>query len=90
MCGMKPYDKMLNMNKNAEKQKRFRDKRKNLGRKELRAYVNTTTIESYSELSKVTGWSDTELVNNALRLTYAAYHCGQIKLLNEWLKEHKR
>lgn len=78
------------MNKNAEKQKRFRERRKEAGRKELRGYLNDTTLGSYEELSELTKWSDTELINNALRLTFAAYKCGQIKLLTEWLKEHER
>ncbi len=78
------------MNKNAEKQKRFRDKRKMEGRKEVRGYLSNTAADSYNELTEITEWSDADLINNALRLTLAAYHCGQIKLLNEWLKEHKR
>lgn len=78
------------MNKNAVKQKRFRERRKDEGRKEIRGYLNETSLKSYDELSKLTHWSDAELLNNALRLTYAAYKCGQIKLLNEWLKEHER
>ena len=77
------------MNKNAEKQKRFRDKRKQSGKKELRGYVNDEALSAYQELSELTGWSDAELINNALRLTYAAYHCGQVKLLSQWIKEHK-
>ena len=76
------------MSKNAEKQKRFRERRKQSGRKEIRGYVNDEAVSAYRELSQITGWSDAELINNALRLTYAAYHCGQIKLLTEWLKEH--
>ena len=78
------------MNKNAVKQKRFRERRKDEGRKEIRGYLNETSLKSYGELSELTHWSDAELLNNALRLTYAAYKCGQIKLLNEWLKEHER
>jgi len=29
-------------------------------------------------------------VSNSVRLMYAAYKCGQIKLLNEWLRKNNR
>jgi len=78
------------LNKNAEKQKRYRERQKRKGMKEVRGYVTTEAMDSYQELSEKTGWTDSELLTNALRVTYAAYKCGQIKLLNQWLKENNR
>lgn len=78
------------LNKNAEKQKRYRERQKQKGMKEVRGYVTTEAMDSYQELSEKTGWTDSELLTNALRVTYAAYKCGQIKLLNQWLKENNR
>ena len=75
---------------NAEKQKRFRDKQKDKGKKQLRGYVTPQARDCYKELSVKTKWTDSELLSNALRITYAAYKCGQIKLLNEWLKDHDK
>jgi len=75
---------------NAEKQKRFRDKQKEKGKKQVRGYVNPQAMDCYQELSDKTGWTDSEMLSNALRITYAAYKCGQIKLLNEWLKDHDK
>lgn len=83
----------MNKNKatlNAEKQRKYRQRQKELGHKQVRGYVNTEAMECYSEIREKTGWTDNEVLSNALRITYAAYRCGQIKLLNEWLKDHKR
>ena len=75
---------------NAEKQKRFREKQKAEGKKLVRGYINKDALRCYQELQTKTGWSDTELLSNSLRITFAAYKCGQIKLLNEWLKKNQK
>ena len=77
-------------NANAEKQRRFRERQKALGKKQVRGYITPEAKTCYDELVEKTHWSDSEILSNALRLTYAAYRCGQIKLLNEWLKDHDR
>jgi hypothetical protein len=82
--------KVKKVNANAEKQKRFRSKQKELGKKMVRGYVSSQAMECYDEISVKTGWTDSEVLSNALRITYAAYKCGQIKLLNEWLKDHNK
>jgi len=73
---------------NAEKQKRYREKQKELGRKQVRGYISVEASQCYQEISEKTGWTDNEILSNALRITYAAYKCGQIKLLNQWLTDH--
>ncbi|MCV2884159.1 hypothetical protein OE749_05590 [Aestuariibacter sp. AA17] len=78
------------MNKNAEKQKRYRLRQKEIGKKQVRGYIEPKAIECYEELREKTGWSDNEILSNSLRITYAAYRCGQIKLLNAWLKENEK
>ncbi|WP_416308673.1 hypothetical protein [Neptunicella sp. SCSIO 80796] len=78
------------LNANAEKQRRYRDRQKLKGKKELRGYVTPEAQQCYQDLADKSGWTDSELLSNALRITYAAYKCGQIKLLNEWLKDHGR
>ncbi|GAA6183349.1 MULTISPECIES: hypothetical protein [Alteromonadaceae] len=75
---------------NAEKQKRYRQRQKELGHKQVRGYVTKDAMSCYNEIRDKTKWTDNEVLSNALRITYAAYKCGQIKLLNEWLKDHKR
>lgn len=75
---------------NAEKQKRYRQRQKELGRKQVRGYISQEATFCYKEISDKTGWTDNEILSNALRITYAAYKCGQIKLLNEWLKDHEK
>jgi hypothetical protein len=75
---------------NAEKQKRFRDKQKEKGKKQVRGYVTPEAMMCYEEISEKTNWTDSEILTNSLRITYAAYKCGQIKLLNEWLKDHHK
>ncbi|MCW8092308.1 hypothetical protein [Alteromonas sp. ASW11-130] len=75
---------------NAEKQRRFRERQKQAGKKMIRGYVSPQAQICYDEIREKTGWSDSETLSNALRVLFAAYKCGQIKLLNEWLKDHKR
>ncbi len=75
------------MSANAEKQKRFREKQKSLGKKLIRGYVTPAAMENYKEIVEKTGWSDSDVLSNALRITFAAYKNGQIRLLNQWLKE---
>ncbi|MDN4501483.1 hypothetical protein QX776_03685 [Alteromonadaceae bacterium BrNp21-10] len=77
-------------NANAEKQRRFRERQRDKGKKEVRGYVSVEAQKCYQDLAEKTGWSDSELLTNALRITYAAHKCGQIKLLSEWLKQHQR
>lgn len=73
---------------NAEKQKRFRDRQKASGKKQVRGYVDTQALECYDQIRDITEWTDSEILSNALKITYAAYKCGQIKLLNSWLKQN--
>ena len=75
---------------NAEKQKRFRERQKEAGKKQVRGYVSPEALSCYEEIQQKTGWSDSEILSKSIRLMFAAYKCGQIKLLNEWLKDHKR
>ena len=72
---------------NAEKQKRFREKQKSLGKKMVRGYVTPAAMENYKEIVAKTGWTDSDVLSNALRITFAAYKNGQIRLLNQWLTE---
>jgi hypothetical protein len=80
----------LKVNPNAEKQRRFRQRQKDLGKKQVRGYVTSQAMSCYQEISDKTGWTDSEILSNSLRITLAAYKCGQIKLLNEWLKDHDK
>lgn len=75
-------------NKNAEKQKRFRERQKNKGQKEVRGYLTPEALECYKRLSEQTGWTDSVLLSNTVRLAYASYKKGQIQLLNQWLKQN--
>jgi hypothetical protein len=75
------------MSANAEKQKRFREKQKSLGKKLIRGYVTPAAMDNYREIVEKTGWTDSDVLSNALRITFAAYKNGQIRLLNQWLKE---
>ncbi len=77
-------------NANAEKQARFRERQKLKGKKQVRGYVSPEAMACYEEIAKKTNWTDSEILTNSLRITYAAYKCGQIKLLNEWLKDHEK
>lgn len=74
---------------NAEKQQRYRDRQKEKGMKEMRGYLSTEAKECYKLISEQTNWSDSVILSNAVRLTYAAYKNGQIGLLNNWLNENK-
>ena len=82
-------DKSNALKKNAEKQKRFREKQKQLGKKHVRSYLSPEATKCYEEIQQVTQWTDNDILNNALRITFAAYKKGQINLLNQWLKENK-
>ncbi|MEC8373759.1 MAG: hypothetical protein VXZ36_02440 [Pseudomonadota bacterium] len=75
---------------NADKQKRFRERQKEAGKKLVRGYVSPEAKACYDEIRDKTGWTDSEAMSNAMRLMYAAYKCGQIKLLNEWLRKNNR
>ena len=75
---------------NAEKQKRFRERQKQQGKKLLRGYITPEAMACYKDIGEKTHWNDSEVLSNALRITYAAYKCGQIKLLTRWLKDHDR
>jgi hypothetical protein len=79
------YAKQLNAN--AEKQKRFREKQKALGKKLVRGYITPEAMDNYKEIVDKTGWTDNDIINNSLRITYAAYRNGQIRFLNKWLLE---
>ena len=81
-------DKKINVN--AEKQSRYRQRQKDIGNKQVRGYITKDAMKSYEEIREKTGWTDNEVLSNSLRITFAAYKCGQIKLLNEWLKDHSR
>jgi hypothetical protein len=81
-------NKKTNESKNALKQKRFRERQKLNGKRLIRGYVTSDAQDCYNNIREKTGWTDSEVLNNSLRITYAAYKCGQIKLLNEWLKEN--
>lgn len=83
-------NKKSNPSANAEKQRRFRERQKAAGKKLVRGYVTSDAMKCYDEIREKTGWSDSDVLSNSLRLMYAAYKCGQIKLLNEWLKDHGR
>lgn len=74
---------------NAEKQKRYRDKQKERGLQEMRGYMSPEAKHCYKLISEQTNWSDSVILSNAVRLTYAAYKNGQIGLLNSWLKNNK-
>ncbi len=52
--------------------------------------ISPEALQCYDELKEKTGWSDEDMVSNAIRLMYASYRCGQVRLLNEWLKDHNR
>ncbi|GHE82275.1 hypothetical protein [Thalassotalea profundi] len=74
---------------NAEKQKRYRERQKSKGKQELRGYLTPEARECYQLISEQTGWSDSIILSNAVRLTYAAYKNGQIGLLNNWLTKNE-
>jgi hypothetical protein len=73
---------------NAEKQKRFRDKKKLEGYREHRGYLSPEAQKCYKLIAEQAQWSDSVILSNAIRLTYAAYKNGQIGLLNNWLNKN--
>jgi hypothetical protein len=73
---------------NAEKQKRYRDRQKESGKKEMRGYLSPEAQNCYELIAEQTKWTDSVILSNAVRLTYAAYKNGQIGLLNNWLNKH--
>ena len=85
-------EKKINKSKaltNAEKQQRYRERQKAKGKKEMRGYLSKEALVCYQLIQEQTNWSDSIILSNAVRLTYAAYKNGQIGLLNNWLNEHK-
>ena len=74
----------------ADKQRRFRERQKEAGKKLVRGYVSPEAKACYDEIREKTGWTDSEAMSNAMRLMYASYKCGQIKLLTEWLRKNNR
>ena len=74
---------------NAEKQKRYRERQKERGLQEMRGYMSPEAKHCYKLISEQTNWSDSVILSNAVRLTYAAYKNGQVGLLNSWLKNNK-
>lgn len=75
---------------NAEKQKRYREKKEKLGKKEVRGYLTEEAQTCLNEIKELTDWDDSTILSNAIRLTYAAQKCGQIKLLNSWLVKNEK
>ena len=75
---------------NAEKQKNYRERKKAKGLQEMRGYLTPEAQLCHQELAQVTGWDDSKLLSNALRLALAAYKRGQISLLNDWLEKNNR
>ena len=75
---------------NAEKQKRYREKKEKLGKKEVRGYLTEEAQTCLNEIKEMTSWDDSTILSNAIRLTYAAQKCGQVKLLNSWLVKNKK
>ncbi len=74
---------------NAEKQRRYRERQKEKGKQEMRGYLSPEAKKCYQMIAEQTGWNDSVILSNALRLTYAAYKNGQIGLLNSWLNKHE-
>ncbi|MEW6992296.1 hypothetical protein AADZ91_16625 [Colwelliaceae bacterium 6441] len=74
---------------NAEKQKRYRERQKERGKQEMRGYLSPEAKKCYQLISEQTGWNDSVILSNAVRLTYSAYKNGQIGLLNSWLTKNK-
>tara|TARA_R110000737_G_scaffold347583_1_gene379406 strand:+ start:34 stop:333 length:300 start_codon:yes stop_codon:yes gene_type:complete len=73
---------------NAEKQKRYRERQKERGKKEMRGYLSPQAQKCYELIAEQTKWNDSIILSNAVRLTYAAYKNGQIGLLNSWLNKN--
>jgi len=83
---MHPKKKALT---NAEKQKNYRERQKERGMKEMRGYLSEEALVCYKLIADQTQWSDSVILSNAVRLTYAAYKNGQVGLLNSWLNDHE-
>ena len=75
---------------NAEKQKRYRERQKAQGKKMVRGYITPEAMDNYKEIVEKTNWNDSDILSNSLRITYAAYKNGQIRLLNKWLQDDDR
>jgi hypothetical protein len=75
---------------NAEKQKRYRERQKSLGKKMVRGYITPEAMDNYKEIVEKTNWTDSDILSNSLRITYAAYKNGQIRHLNKWLEDDDR
>jgi len=75
---------------NAEKQKRYRERKAEQGRKEVRGYLSPEAKNCFEEIRELTDWDDSTILSNAIRLTYAAQQCGQVKILNSWLVKNKK
>ena len=75
---------------NAEKQKRYREKKAQQGKKEVRGYLTPEAQHCLTDIQKLTGWDDSTILSNAIRLTYAAQQCGQVKIFNSWLVKNKK
>ena len=54
----------------------------------MRGYLSEEALACYELIAEQTKWSDSVILSNAVRLTYAAYKNGQIGLLNNWLKQN--
>lgn len=80
----------MSESKNAEKQRRYRQRQKEKGQKEVRGYLTAEAQACLTDLEKITGWTDSKMLSNSIRLTYAAYKCGQIGLLNNWLVKNDK
>ena len=76
--------------KNAEKQRRFRERQKEKGRREVRGYLTPEAQQCFDELQQITHWTDSKMLSNAVRLAYAAYKCGQVGLLSNYLIKHNK
>lgn len=74
---------------NAEKQQRYRERQKDKGKKEMRGYLSKEALACYQLIQEQTNWSDSVILSNAVRLTYAVYKNGQVGLLNNWLTKNK-
>jgi len=83
-----PKDNKKKALTNAEKQKRYRERQKTKGKQEVRGYLSPEALECYKLIAEQTKWTDSNILSNAVRLTYAAYKNGQIGLLNNWLNKN--
>ena len=55
----------------------------------MRGYLSPEAQNCYELIADQTKWTDSVILSNAVRLTYAAYKNGQIGLLNNWLKKNE-